>query len=170
MLIRNLDPDQDRAALIALQTEAQDYWHLAEGGCNPVEKAAAFFTDCPPNCDPADSHHLGLFQNYAGQPVLSGIAELSFGFPTRQDAYLGLMLLAPRLRGQGAGALLLTEVEQRARAAGSPNLYLAVLDTNPRGRSFWQREGFTPTGLSRRDADSSILLHRLCKSLIKPAG
>ena len=165
MLIRELDPIHDLAILTVLQAEVQDYWLLADGHCDPAQKAVEFFTDCPPGCDPAQSHHLGLFND--GQ--LSGIAELSFDFPSPGDAYLGLMLLAPRLRGQGAGPILLAGVESRARAAAAPTLYLAVLEANPRGRAFWERMGFAPTGHSGHDADSGHRLHRLFKSLTPPA-
>ncbi|MDZ4394676.1 GNAT family N-acetyltransferase [Cypionkella sp.] len=161
MLIRELDPIRDLAALTTLQTEAQDYWLLADGHCNPAQKATEFFTDCPPNCDPAQTHRLGLFHD----GKLSGIAELSFGFPAPNDAYLGLMLLAPHLRGSGAGPILLAEIESRARAAGSPTLYLAVLEANPRGRAFWQRMGFKPAGVTGHDAETGHTLHRLAKPL-----
>ena len=161
MLIRELDPARDLAILTTLHTEAQDYWHLAEGHCDPAQKAAAFFTDCPPNCDPAQSQRLGLFQG----GKLSGIAELSFVFPNPGDGYLGLMLLAPRLRGKGAGQILLSEIEARARATGAPTLFLAVLEANPRGRSFWLRMGFTPTGVARHDPDTGHIVHRLAKPL-----
>lgn len=161
MLIRELDPIHDLAALIALQTEAQDYWLLAEGHCDPAQKAAEFFTDCPPHCDPAQSQRLGLF--HAGH--LSGIAEVSFGFPNPGDAFLGLMLLAPRLRGKAAGPILLAEVESRARAAQCPTLSLGVLQANPRGHAFWHRMGFAPTGISREDPATGHILRRLAKPL-----
>ena len=161
MLIRSLDPAQDLAAVTALQAEAQDYWLLAEGHCDPARKAAEYFTDCPPQCDPAQSLRLGLFDD--GQ--LGGIAELSFGFPNPGDAYLGLMLLAPRLRGIGAGPILLADIEARARAADAPRLYLGVLEANPRGRAFWQRMGFQPTGKTGQDPDTGHILHRLVKPL-----
>lgn len=161
MLIRSLDPTADLAAVTALQAEVADYWLLAEGRCDPALKAAEFFTDGPPGCDPAQSHRLGLFIDNR----LSGLAELSFGFPAPTDAYLGLMILAPRLRGKGAGQALLAEVEARARATGAPVLYLAVLEANPRGRAFWERMGFQPTGISGRDADTGHILHRLVKPL-----
>lgn len=166
MLIRSLHPTDDLTAVTALQTEAQDYWLLAEGHCDPGQKAAEFFTDCPPGCDPAQSHRLGLFhQDPCSRPILSGIAELSFGFPAPDDAYLGLMLLAPHRRGNGAGAVFLAAVENRARAAGSSALYLAVLESNPRGHAFWQRMGFAPTGVSAHHPDSGNTLHRLVKPL-----
>lgn len=161
MQIRSLHPIDDLHAVIDLQTEAQDYWLLADGVCDPVQKAADFFTDCPPNCDPQQSHRLGLFDTVG----LIGIAELSFGFPDSHDAYLGLMLLAPRARGQGAGRELLAEVESRARWTKAPKLYLAVLEANPRGRAFWERSGFRATGLSRQDPDTGHRLHRLAKAL-----
>jgi len=161
MLIRPLDPTQDFSAVTAFQAEAADYWLLADGHCDPAQQAAAFFTECPPGCDPAQSHHLGLFHN----DRLSGLAELSFGFPEQRDAYLGLMILAPRLRGKGAGPILLAHVEGLARAAHAPQLYLAVLERNPRGWAFWTRMGFAATGLNRFDADTGHTIHRLVKPL-----
>lgn len=163
MLIRPLDPGLDLTALIELYREAADYWILAEGKIDPAQKAAEFFTDCPPNCDPAASHRLGLFAD----GHLGGVAELSFGFPEPQDAYLGLMLLAPRVRGVGAGQTFFTHVETLARAAKAPRLYLAVLEANPRGRTFWERMGFRATNLSRVDNDAGLnhIVHRLVKPL-----
>lgn len=160
MLIRRLDPSE--APLVAaLYREAPDYWLLAEGSVNPDRQAAEFFTDGPPGCDPTLSHHLGLFVN--GR--LSGVAEVSYGFPEPQDAYLGLMLIGPWAQGAGHGRSLLAHVETLARNRNAARLYLAVLDANPRGRAFWQREGFSPTGLSRKDPDTGHILHRLVKNL-----
>jgi GNAT superfamily N-acetyltransferase len=161
MLIRNLHPITDRAAVIACQTAAQDYWCLAEGKCDPAAKAAEFFTDCPPGCDPTQSHHLGLFVD--GE--LAGLAELSFGFPNLNDTYLGLMLLAPNFRNQHLGPRFLIAIETRARSAQAPALYLAVLESNLKGRAFWHRMGFVETGLSKVYPETGHCLHRLVKRL-----
>jgi len=88
--IRPLHPDTDLPAVAAFLQEAADYWILADGEAPGPTAAQDFFTDCPPNCDPAQSHHLGLFVD----GKLSGLAELSFGFPNPGDAYLGLMILS----------------------------------------------------------------------------
>lgn len=157
--IRPLHPETDLPAVAAFLQEAADYWLLADGEAPGPTAAQDFFTDCPPNCDPAQSHHLGLFVD--GQ--LSGLAELSFGFPAPGDAYLGLMILAPRIRSMGHGPRLLAEVETRARAAGAPTLYLGVLEANPKGRAFWHRHGFRPTGVTRQDDRN--LTHRFAKPL-----
>jgi GNAT superfamily N-acetyltransferase len=159
--IRALDPATDLAAVDAFYREAQDYWCLADRRPPDLQKAREFFTDGPPGCDPARSHRLGLFVD----GTLSGVAELSFGFPQPEDGYLGLMMLAPRLRSAGHGARFLARAEALARAAGCPRLYLAVLQENPRGRAFWESHGFAATGISRADAETGHVIHRLVKAL-----
>jgi GNAT superfamily N-acetyltransferase len=160
MRIRELFPSE--TALVAqFYREAPDYWLLAEGRCDPAAQAQDFFTDAPPNCDPAQSDRLGLFLNQR----LSGVAELSYGFPEPSDAYLGLMLLGPWAQGAGHGKAFLAHVETLARNRHAPRLYLAVLDVNPRGRAFWEREGFTDTGLYRDDALTGYRTYRLGKTL-----
>lgn len=152
--------------MIRFYGAAQNYWLLAEGKAADAQKAEEFFTDGPPGFDPSEACHLGLFLN--GE--LAGLAELSFGFPEAEDAYLGLMLLAPDARGAGNGPALLAEAEARAREAGSPCLYLAVLDANPRGRAYWEREGFRDTGLSMRDNSHGLnhVVRRMIKHLEPP--
>jgi GNAT superfamily N-acetyltransferase len=160
MRIRELFPSE--TALVAqFYREAPDYWLLAEGRCDPQAQAQDFFTDAPPNCDPAQSDRLGLFVNQR----LSGVAEVSYGFPEPGDAYLGLMLLGPWAQRAGHGKAFLAHVEALARKRHAPRLYLAVLDVNPRGRAFWEREGLKGTGLSRKDAITGHLIERMVKDL-----
>lgn len=160
MRIRELFPSE--TALVAqFYREAPDYWLLAEGGCDPAAQAQDFFTDAPPNCNPATSDRLGLFLNHR----LSGVAEVSYGFPEPGDAYLGLMILGPWAQGAGHGKAFLAHAETLARRRHARNLYLAVLDVNPRGRAFWEREGFTDTGLFRKDALTGHMTYRLGKTL-----
>lgn len=159
-LIRVLHPSE--APLVAdFYRAAPDYWILAEGRVEPERQATEFFTDCGPGCDPGQSHRLGMFLG----DRLSGVADVCYGFPEPEDAYLGLMMLGPWAQGQGFGRTLLAHAESLARSRHAPNLYLAVLEANPRGRAFWQREGFRPTGLSRLDSDTGHTVHRLVKVL-----
>jgi GNAT superfamily N-acetyltransferase len=160
MRIRELFPSET-ALVTQFYREAPDYWLLAEGRCDPAAQAQDFFTDAPPNCDPAQSDRLGLFLNQR----LSGVAEISYGFPEPSDAYLGLMILGPWAQGSGNGRAFLAHVEALARKRHARNLYLAVLDVNPRGRTFWEREGFIDTGLFRKDALTGHTTYRLGKTL-----
>ena len=91
MLIRSLIPKSDLTIVHEFYAKAPDYWQLAEGQVPGLQKAKDFFTDTPPNCDPKVSLRLGLFLD----DRLSGLAEISLGFRTAGDAYLGLMVLGP---------------------------------------------------------------------------
>ncbi|WP_137109190.1 GNAT family N-acetyltransferase [Rhodobacter sp. SY28-1] len=160
MRIRELFPSE--TALVAqFYREAPDYWLLAEGRCDPESQAQDFFSDAPPNCDPATSDRLGLFLNHR----LSGVAEVSYGFPEPNDAYLGLMLIGPWAQGAGHGKAFLAHAAALARKRHAPRLYLAVLDANPRGRAFWEREGFRPTGIRRQDSTTGHWVERMVKDL-----
>lgn len=161
--IRNLDVVSDLSKVEAFYAAAPDYWEAAEGSPPGFEKAKEFFEDIPPNSDPKQVHRLGLFS----REQLSGIADLFFGFPERGDAYIGLMMLGPWARNQGTGKSFLSHVEGLARTGGAKNLYLAVMTINPKGRAFWEREGFTATGLSGVSVvgNSQQELHRLVKPL-----
>lgn len=139
MMIRPLDPSIDRALVDAFFQEASDYIAIERDEGPGPEVTDEFFTDAPPGCDPAASLRLGLFDGTR----LIALAEVGFGYPERDDAFIGLMIVSPAARGTGAGPRLLAHIEAKARARACKALYLAVLEANPRGRVFWEREGFT---------------------------
>ena len=161
LTIRALEPTLDRPALGALLTEAQDYYLLWLGHPPGDADVTDALTATPPGCDPTLSRRLGLFLD----GCLSGVAELSFGYPAPEDAYLGLMVLAPRARSGGHGATFHDHLLTLARANGCPRIFLGVLDVNKRGWAFWRRQGYAETGVTRLDAETGRLLHRLVKPL-----
>lgn len=161
LLIRDLHPQTDRARVALCLTEAQDYYHLWLGHAPGEAEVEDYFTATPPHCDPSQTRRLGLFLD--GQ--LSGLAELSFGYPAPEDAFLGLMILSPRARSQGHGPGFHAHVEALARARACPRLYLGVLQANPRGKAFWHRLGYAETGVTRTDAETGHVLYRLVKRL-----
>ena len=128
----------DLDKVIEFYADAPDYWEMAVGNPPGREKAIEFFEDIPPNCNPEEIHRLGFFLGER----LSGIADLFSDFPESGDAYIGLMILGPWARNKGSGKILLDHLEGLARAGKAKELYTAVMITNPKGRAFWEREGF----------------------------
>ncbi len=135
-MIRPLDPGADQDAVLDLYARAADYLDLESGRTPEPGLAQEFFSDAPPGGDPSTS--LGLF----GDGRLLGLADLAFGYPKPTDAYLGLMILAAEARGRGLGRAFLRHVEAAAQERGAVRLLLAVLEANPRGRAFWEGQGF----------------------------
>lgn len=161
--IRPLDPATDRARVEAFFTAAQDYVILERDAPPGPEVTDEFFTQSPPGVDQTASQRLGLFDD----DVLQALIEMSFGFPDPDSAYIGLLIAQPSARGTGAGTALLRACEAIARARGCREIFMAVLDANPKGRAFWEREGFR-----MRLADRPVTLgtktqiaHRLGKAL-----
>jgi GNAT superfamily N-acetyltransferase len=131
----------DDAAIWALLQASGDYIWLEREEVPLPYLVDEFFEDAPPGLAAADGYRAGLFTGGA----LVALAEMSFGYPAAGDSYLGLMMVRSTARGSGAGAQLLAHMEQAAQARGAAQMFLAVLDANPRGRVFWERQGFGVT-------------------------
>lgn len=162
-MIRLLDPATDALAVRDLFLRASDYVDLVWGEPPGPVQDEDFWRTAPPGADPAATLRLGLVEGER----LQGIAELAFGYPETSDAYLGLLLLAPDVRGQGLGPLMLHHVEEAARARGARRLLLSVLEANPRARAFWLREGFgSPVSFPPRSVGQRThVATRLAKAL-----
>lgn len=163
MILRPLDPATERPLVLAFLHEAADYIALERGAPPDDSLVEEFFTDAPPGSNPAESLRLGLFD----QGHLVAIAEMGWNHPGPTDAYLGLLIVSPAARGRGLGQHVLRHLEDQARARGKTALYLAVLDANPRGRAFWEREGFRVTLPDRQVTlgEKTQIAHRMGKDL-----
>lgn len=137
-MIRALDPTTDAAHVLDLYCRAADYVLLESGRVPSSDLVEEFFTDAPPGMTAASSVKLGQFDGER----LVGLSDMAFGYPEPDDAYIGLLMLARDARGQGLGRTFLRYLEEVARRRGAARIFLAVLDSNPRARSFWEREGF----------------------------
>lgn len=138
MDIRRLDPTKDRAAVASLFDHAADYVLLETGRDPNADTINDFFDDRPPGLGPEDATHIGLFMD----GTLIGVLAQSFGYPSNDDSYIGLLVLAKTRRGQGLGTRFLDHATRHARNRGATRQLVAVLDANPKGRAFWERAGF----------------------------
>jgi GNAT superfamily N-acetyltransferase len=69
--------------------------------------------------------------------------------PTEPDTLLmDGVVVAPEARGLGIGTLLLAAVKARATQLGKARVRLDVIDSNPRARSLYEREGFVAGAVS----------------------
>ncbi len=103
----------------------------------------------------------------AGALVGGGLRDLAavYGWPgalwrapllavLERDLAPGVLLMdgimvADSARGQGIGTRLLDAVKARAAELGCSELRLDVIDTNPRARALYEREGFTARGTTQ---------------------
>lgn len=56
------------------------------------------------------------------------------------------IFVAAEARGQGVGTALLAAIKDEARRSGATQVHLDVIDSNPRARALYEREGFRAIG------------------------
>ncbi|MGO4914119.1 GNAT family N-acetyltransferase [Pseudogemmobacter sp. W21_MBD1_M6] len=130
--------DADRVLSLALR--ASDYIQLETGALPDAEWVKAEFASTPPALGPKGLLHLGISRPNGH---LGGIVFVARGYETAQEWYLGLVMLDPADRGKGLGRNALDAIVQMATDAGATSLKVAALKDNPKGRKFWEREGFS---------------------------
>lgn len=89
--------------------------------------------------------HFGL----AGAVWRGVILSLLMRKPRAGTLLMDGIFVSERARGQGVGTFLLSAIKRKARALGCPSVRLDVIDTNPRARQLYEREGFHAVAVRR---------------------
>lgn len=160
MTIRALCRRVDRLLVATFFAGAQDYVLLETGHVSTRETVDEFFDERPPNVGVDDAVQLGLFE----AEHLIGIISMTFGYPRPTDAYIGLLLMSEGMRGKGNGQRTLEQATSLAQARGARRQLIAVLDANPKGRAFWEREGFV-LNQTFPPSDDRHTRHRMVRSI-----
>ncbi|GEN08796.1 L-amino acid N-acyltransferase YncA [Myxococcus fulvus] len=161
--------DAEAERLQPLLERCEDFFRLCYGRPARADEARQLPLERPPGVTPEQGHLLALVDP-TGAWV--GLFEGLQDFPTRGEAYLGLLLLEPGTRGRGLGAGLLAGYEDWLRASGQQVLRVGVSEPNPAALRFWTREGFqaeTWVGpLTQGELSYRVL--RMRKTLTAPAA
>ncbi|RKH44420.1 GNAT family N-acetyltransferase [Corallococcus llansteffanensis] len=134
-------PDSEAERVQPLLERCEDFHQLSYGRPALPDQARRIPTGRPPDLAPGQGHLLAL-RTAAGEVV--GLLEALRDFPAPGEWYLGILLLAPEVRGQGRGEAVVHAYEAHVRAAGGRLLRLAVLEENEAAHRFWTRMGFQP--------------------------
>lgn len=135
--LSNESPD-DRANVLRVFSEASSYTELVSGRAPCADDVDDFFFGKPESKSAADKSGFGLF---LGETMI-GCADVIRGYPTDDDVWIGLLVIAEAYQGQRYGTVALEALTEMASEWGHRNIQLAVVATNPRAHAFWEREGF----------------------------
>ena len=135
-----------RAEIAALQRvlEAAPAYFLTVTGLPPGDaEAQSTFTVLPPGKSYSDKFLWGL---YAGESMI-GCADVIRGYPVREKAVLGLLLLAEPWQHRGLGSAFAALIEQVIGAWPEiERLRLGVAVSNTAALAFWRNLGYRETG------------------------
>jgi diadenosine tetraphosphate (Ap4A) HIT family hydrolase/RimJ/RimL family protein N-acetyltransferase len=129
-------------ALQALCEACSDYFQLMTGAPASSGEAQSLMQVVPETASPADKVVIGVHQ---GRELI-GALDLYRDYPRKKLAWMGILLLHPKLRGHGHGAAMIRWMIDWAREQGCVRLRLGVAYDNTRALEVLGRHGFRPTG------------------------
>ncbi len=122
--------------------EAAPQYHLkVEGKPAGENTAREALLGGPPNFDMKDKYGFGIFLG----GLLVGYIDIANGYPEKETAYLGLLLIDETFQGRGFGEKAFRLVENEVRKWNCKKIRLSVAETND-VQEFWSKMGFQPTG------------------------
>lgn len=136
--VRSLKPEEAEL-LQRLYDQCTDFALVVEGEPFSPTAAQAEFRSIPDGKSLGDKLMFGLI-NPQGEIV--GLLEAVQNYPDETTWWLGLLMLAPELRGQGVGREVLRGFSEYVRMRGGKAMMLGVVEDNRRAYRFWQKMGF----------------------------
>ncbi|MFC2723576.1 GNAT family N-acetyltransferase [Granulicatella adiacens] len=94
-----------------------------------------------------DKFYIGFFK----ENRLVAIMDFIVSFPIKETIYIGLFMMDCKESGQGKGSLIINEVLTAFREEGFTKVRLAYMKGNPQSKRFWEKCGFTETGIEREN-------------------
>jgi diamine N-acetyltransferase len=143
----------EMAALQHVLEAAPAYFHTVTGLPPGPAEAQSTFTALPPGKDYDDKRVWGL---YARNDMI-GCADVIRGYPVRDKAVIGLLLLAEHWQRRGFGRAFALLVEQVIAAWPEiTTLRVGIVEQNVGALAFWRKLGYAETG-EVKSADQSFV-------------
>ena len=131
------------AALQRVFEAAPRYFETTTGLPPGHAEAQSTFTALPPGKAYEDKHVWGL---YSGEQMI-GCVDVIRGYPAREKAVIGLLLLVEPWQRRGFGRAFALLIEQViARWPEISTLRIGVVDRNVGALAFWGKLGYAETG------------------------
>ena len=140
----------EMAALQCVFEAAPAYFRTVIGGPPGNAEAQSTFTALPPEKGYDDKFVWGL---YSGEAMI-GCADVIRGYPVRESAVIGLLLVAEDWQRRGIGRAFAALVE--SRIASWPEIVrfrIGVVASNRRALAFWRKLGYRETGEIKTNPD-----------------
>lgn len=131
---------QNVGLIQSLLVNAPSYCLSVSGEIAGINDGKEVFEALPPNFPREDKHVIGIFS----QDILIGMIDCLIGFPTKEKAHIGLLLLDENYQAQGLGKSAYFKLEDYLRSFSSiSKIRLAVVTTNKKVLKYWEKMGFT---------------------------
>jgi len=118
--------------------------------CPPEPSIATVLNDLkalPDGKNYDDKFYIGFFNNDS----LVAIMDFIVSFPEEDTIFIGLFMMDIKESGKGKGSAIINEILTEFRREGYKKVRLAYMKGNPQSRRFWEKCGFTETGIEKEN-------------------
>jgi len=131
-----------------------EFFLLTQGKKATIEQSICDIDALPPNCDIDQKIYISIWED--GRAV--GVLDLIMNYPEQSGLWIGLLLISSNLHGRKIGSRLVSAVLSAAKDVGHDFAQLGVIESNTKGISFWQKQGFEA---SRRNGNIVVMTRRI---------
>jgi len=121
--------------------DCSDYQWMESGRPVLPEDAHAFLYDLPPGKNLEDKFTFSIEKDTR----IIAIFDVLRDYKAKDNWWIGLLLIAPSIRGKGLGRKIVDYIIKNLIRNGVRTVQLAVLEENEAGLLFWQKMGFRQT-------------------------
>ena len=118
--------------------------------CPPEPSIATVLNDLkvlPDGKSSDNKFYIGFFNN----DNLVAIMDFIVSFPEEDTIFIGLFMMDVKESGKGKGSFIIDEILAAFRREGYKKVRLAYMKGNPQSRRFWEKCGFTETGIEKEN-------------------
>ena len=118
--------------------------------CPPEHSIATVLNDLkalPDGKSYDDKFYIGFFNNNN----LVAIMDFIVSFPEEDTIFIGLFMMDIKESGKGKGSFIINEILTAFKKEGYKKVRLAYMKGNSQSRRFWEKCGFTETGIEKEN-------------------
>ena len=121
------------------------------------ESLTEVISEIPGDAGKQNKYFVGFFDN---DDRLVAVMDLITRYPEPDAAFIGWFMVDAELQGRGIGSQIFADVRAALQGAGFRSVSLGVVKEYSDALTFWQNQGFTPTGEEHRTGKHTTLMFK----------
>ena len=134
--------ERDIADVYRLCKSNKRYYRTLGSAFPTRESLTEVISDVPDGKGAENKFFVGFYEN----DKLLAVLDLITGYPDEKSAFIGWFMVDAERHRQGIGSQILADVRAAVKGWGFESLSLGCVKENGDALSFWQNNGFAPTG------------------------
>ncbi|MGX8833649.1 GNAT family N-acetyltransferase [Amedibacillus sp. YH-ame6] len=124
--------------------------------CPPAVSVDSIKSDMialPPNKTIDDKYFIGFYL----EDELIAVMDLISKWPNDETAFIGFFMMNTNSQGSGIGTRIISECVQYLKSIQFRYIKLGYVKENYQAKSFWQKNGFKPTGKETQQENYTVV-------------